>query len=108
MAMRYIYRWPEPEDFSLLKPLIPDLDSQLGKPADKLRRFIKVADPSSLVRYSNYTFLTRKKGNDWIWMCTSVELVAEDEAGLFVLTERHKIPRPSHLSHIPTSATTAH
>jgi len=101
MAMRYIYRRQKPEQWQDLQTLIPGLENQLGSAFENSRRFIKVSEPNQPLRYSQYTFLTRKAESGLSWICTSVELVAEDEAGLFALTEKHHIPRPSHLKHVP-------
>jgi len=98
MAMRYIFRRSTPENYADLRQQIPGLDAQLNTPAENLRRLIRV--PFNTMRYAQYTFLTKKKENSWVWICTSIELVAEDEKGLFALTDHFKIPRPSHLSHI--------
>lgn len=98
MAMRYIFRPPHPESHTDLKQQIPDIDKQLGTPAADLRRHFRV--PYNSMRYAQYTFFTRKKDAGWIWVCTSVELVAEDEKGLFALTDHFKIPHPSHLAHL--------
>lgn len=96
--MRYIIRREKPEDLSDIKPLIPDVDKQLGAAAENFRRFIRV--PFSTHRYAQYTFVTRKTGTNWVWLGTSIELVAEDEQGLFALTERYNVAKPEHLKHL--------
>ena len=101
MAMRYIYRRQKPEEWQDVRALIPDLDKQLGTALDNSKRFIKTSEPNRPLQYTQYTFLARKSASGPTWVCTSVELVAENEKGLFALTEKHKIPRPSHLAHLP-------
>lgn len=96
--MRYIFRRPKPEDIAELRPQIEGMDEKLGTPQEKARRFVKVA--YTPVRYAQYTFLTRKVGTEWVWVAPSVELVAENEAGLFALTEKFHLPKPSHLAHL--------
>lgn len=96
--MRYIIRRDKPEDLSDIKPLIPDVEKQLGAPAENYRRSIRV--PFSTQRYAQYTFVTRKTGASWVWLGTSIELVAEDERGLFALTNRYNVPKPEHLKHL--------
>lgn len=96
MAMRYIFRRPQPENFADLRKEVKDLDQQLGTPGEKFRRFVRVSFSPS--RYAQYTFLTRKVGADWQWIATSVELVAENEQGLFALTDKYQVPRPEHLA----------
>jgi hypothetical protein len=98
MAMRYIIRRSNPEDLISLKKDIPQLDSQLEKASDGLRRIIPVT-LGNLDRI-NYLFLTQKKGTDWIWTCPSAELVAENEQGLFSLMERLQVQPPAHLAHL--------
>ena len=98
MAMRYLIRRNKPEQVAELKKEIPDLEKQLGAPAADLRRYIRV--PFSTMRHAHYTFITKKSGEAWVWSCTSIELVAEDESGLFALTERYNVPKPSHLAHL--------
>lgn len=96
--MRYIFRRPKPEDLAEVKKQIPNLDGQLGQAAENYRRFLKV--PVSPLRYVQYTFVTRKQGTAWSWIAPSVELVAEDEKGLFALAEHCGIQKPSHLAHL--------
>ena len=98
MAMRYLIRRNKPEQIADLKKEIHDLDKQLGSPAADLRRYIRI--PFSPMRHAHFTFLTKKAGESWVWTCPSIELVAEDEAGLFTLTERYGVAKPSHLAHI--------
>ena len=96
--MRYMVRRPKPEDLSDIKPLIPDVEKQLGAPAENFRRFLRV--PFSPQRYAQYTFVTRKVGAGWVWLGTSIEFVAESEKGLFALTDHFKVERPDHLKHL--------
>lgn len=96
--MRYIFRPSQPEDFSDIKKLIPNLEQELGTPGENFRRFLRV--PFSPARYAQFAFLTRKAGANWQWIATSVELVAENEKGLFALTDQFKVPRPEHLAHL--------
>lgn len=96
--MRYIIRRSNPEDLTALKKDIPKLDSQLEKASDGLRRIIPIT-LNNLERM-NYLLLTQKKGSDWVWVCPSVELVAENEQGLFSLMERFSLQPPAHLAHL--------
>jgi len=96
--MRYIFRRPAPSDLNDLKSQINNLDTQLGRPGENFRREIRV--PFTPMRYAQFMFFTKKVGTDWVWVAPSVELVAEDEAGLFALTEKFHIPKPSHLAHL--------
>jgi hypothetical protein len=94
--MRYIIRRPKPEDLTEIKREVSDLDKQLYKPLENYRRAVEV-------RYSNlrtavYQFMTLNFGNDWVWVCPSVELVAENQEGLFALTDKFKAAHPSHLT----------
>lgn len=98
MAMRYIFRRPKPDELSDLKSQIGDLEQQLGQATDNARRLIKVRFSPS--RYAQYSFFTRKTGATWAWIAPSVELVAEDEKGLFALTEKFHLPKPAHLAHL--------
>lgn len=96
--MRYIIRRSNPEDLTTLKKDIPQWDSSLEKAADGLRRILPVT-LNNLDRI-NYLLLTQKKGADWIWVCPSVELIAENEKGLFNLMARFSIEPPAHLAHL--------
>lgn len=96
--MRYIIRRQNPEDLSALKKDFPNLDSELSKAADGLRRTLQLS-MSNLERVS-YQLMTKKKGSDWVWTCPSVELVAENEQGLFDLLKRFSLPAPAHLAHL--------
>ncbi len=98
MAMRYIVRRQRPEDLSEIKSQIPDLDQKLGKADKEMRRFIQF--PISSSRYLSYQFFARTAGAVSTWVCPSVELVAEDEKGLFALTDMLQIPAPDHLKHL--------
>jgi len=96
--MRYIIRRSNPEDLNSLKKDIPNLDSQLEKASDGLRRIVPVT--LSNLDSINYLLLTQKKGTDWVWTCPSVELVSENEQGLFGLMERLQVQPPAHLAHL--------
>lgn len=98
MAMRYILRRQRAEDLSEIKSQIPDLEQKLGKADKEMRRFIQF--PISATRYLTYQFFTRTAGAASSWVCPSVELVAEDEAGLFALTDMLQVPTPEHLKHL--------
>lgn len=98
MAMRYIIRRPKAEDLADIESEIPDLSTKLGTPAENLRTALPVA--FSALRTAQYLFQTRKVGTDWIWICPTIELVAEDEKGLFALTDKFKSPKPAHLAYL--------
>ncbi len=98
MAMRYIVRRQIPEDLSAIKSQIPDLEQKLGKADKEMRRFIQF--PISSSRYLSYQFFSRTTGTASVWVCPSVELVAEDEKGLFALTDLLQVPPPEHLKHL--------
>ena len=96
--MRYIYRRQKADDLVEIRAAVPNVETQLGKPGENFRHFIQLSVTE--LRYAQFTFLTRKSGADWRWVCPSVELVAEDEKGLFALADQFKIPRPAHLKHL--------
>lgn len=96
--MRYIIRRSNPEDLASLKGDVPELEKTLEKASDGLRRVIPVT--LSNLDKINYLLLTEKKGSDWVWTCPSVELVAENEQGLFKLMERLSVEPPAHLAHL--------
>ena len=95
MAMRYIIRRKNSEDFSEIRRDVSNLDSKLDKPGDGFKRSIEVS--FSPVRYAVYQFSTKKTGATWTWVCPCVELVAENEEGLFKLLEKFNVEKPSHL-----------
>lgn len=99
MAMRYIIRRQKAEEFADIKTRVPDLDARLGAPAENLRNAIQVT--FSPVRSAQYFFQTRKVGAGWVWTCPTIELVAENEKGLFALTKQFNVPKPAHLAHLP-------
>ena len=101
MAMRYVIRRSKVDEYAEIKREVSNLDDQLGHPAENMRRPIRVQ--FSPMRHVVYTFVSRKKGDAWIWVCPSLEMVAEDEAGLFALTEHFHVPKPTHLAHVPGS-----
>jgi len=95
MSMRYLIRRSKSADLEEIRKEISNLDSHLEKPAENLRRAVNI-DVSS-VRSIHYQFMTRKVGNDWQWICPSIELVAENENGILALTKRFGLPNPGHL-----------
>jgi hypothetical protein len=95
MAMRYIIRRTHTEDLTDIRREVPNLDSQLEKPGDGLRRFVEVS--YSPVRSAIYQFSTKKNGTSWTWVCPCIEVVAENEEGLFTLVEKFNVQKPSHL-----------
>jgi hypothetical protein len=95
MAMRYIIRRQNTEDLADIRREVSNLDSQLEKPGESLRRAVEVA--YSPVRSAVYQFSTKKVGTNWVWICPCIELVAENEEGLFNLLEKFKVEKPSHL-----------
>lgn len=103
MAMRYLVRRNNPDDFQDVKRDVPDLERQLGKVGSDFgtagahyRRDIEVRIASD--RYINYQFIARKQGAELTWTCPSIELVADEEQGLFALCDRVKAQRPLHLA----------
>lgn len=98
MAMRYIIRRSEPENFSSLSADLPDLEKQLEKPGDGMQKVFPVK--LNALERVNYLFVTKKKEAQWVWTCPSIELVADNEAGLFSLMERFSIAPPAHLAHL--------
>ncbi len=99
MSMRYIIRRPKAEDFSEIKTKVPDLDAQLGTAAADLRREVLITH--SAHRTSQYFFQTKKVGAAWVWTCPTLEVVAENEKGIFQMTKMYNVPKPSHLAHLP-------
>ncbi|NBX92666.1 MAG: hypothetical protein EBQ85_05465 [Proteobacteria bacterium] len=98
MAMRYIIRRSQPEDLSAIKKEFPQLDSELSKAGDGLRKTVAVS-VSNLERV-NYQFQTKKTGTEWVWICPTIELVADNEPALFALMERFSVAPPAHLAHL--------
>lgn len=98
MSMRYIARRAKPEDLSEIKAKLKDLDAKLPTPAENLRYFLDY--PISEKRYLQYAFLTRKEGTNWVWVCPSIEFVAEDEKAMLELTQAYGLPGPAHLKHL--------
>lgn len=96
--MRYIIRRTNPEDLTGLKKDIPQLDAQLEKAGDGLRRIIPVTITN--MDRINYLLVTKKSGSTWNWVCPSVELISESEQGLFKLMERFSMQPPAHLAHL--------
>lgn len=97
--MRYIVRRQEPEKFADIQSFIPNLNEQLGAAGENCRRFIRV--PFSSMRYAQYVFFTKKGAAGWTWVSPSLELVAENEKGLFELTRKFNLEKPAHLAHLP-------
>ncbi len=93
--MRYLIRRPDPTDLSEIKKRVSTLDSELGAPAENYRRTVSVE--FSPLRSAHYHLTTRKVGESWVWVCPGIELDAENEEGLFELTDQFGVPRPSHL-----------
>lgn len=104
MAMRYIIRRDNPENIAELKKEIPELDKKLDKASDGMKRSFQI--PVSNLERINYLFLTKKKGSDWIWICPSIELVAENETSLFALMKRFSLSAPAHLAHLENPQST--
>jgi len=96
--MRYIIRRSNPEDLTSLRKDLPQIEKSLEKASDGLRRIIPVALDN--LDKINYLFLTQKKGTDWVWTCPSIELVADNEQGLFKMMERLSVEPPAHLAHL--------
>lgn len=102
MAMRYLIRRSKSEDLSEIKRDIPDLDAKLGTVgsdygtagADYRREVELRLTPE---RHITYQFAPKKNGTNWVWTCPSIEIVAEDDAGLYALCDRLKAPHPTHL-----------
>ena len=95
MSMRYIIRRTKPDDLTDIRRDISNLDTQLNRPGENYRRFIEVN--FTPMRSAVYQFSTRKVNNAWSWVCPCIELVAENEEGMFSLTEKFKVAKPSHL-----------
>ena len=51
-------------------------------------------------RHFHLQFMTRKTETGWIWVCPSIEVVAEDEMGLIDLLKKFKAGTPAHLAHL--------
>lgn len=95
MAMRYIIRRKNSNDLSDIRREISNLDSQLNKAGDGLKRAVEVS--FSPLRSAVYQFSATKVGTNWEWVCPCIELVAENEEGLFTLLEKFNVEKPSHL-----------
>lgn len=95
MAMRYIIRRKNTEDLTDIRREVSNLDAQLEKPGDGFRRSIEVA--YSNLQSAVYQFFTKKVGTSWVWVCPCIEIVAENEEGLFKLLEKFNVEKPSHL-----------
>ncbi len=95
MAMRYIIRRKNSEDLTDIRREISNLDSLLAKAGDGLRRSVEVS--FSPLRSAVYQFSGKKVDALWIWSCPCIEIVAENEEGLFNLLEKFQVEKPSHL-----------
>jgi len=98
MSMRYIIKRTKADDLSEIKAKIPDIETQLGSAAENLRHSASISHSHS--QTSQYLFQTRKVTTGWVWVCPTIELVADDEKELFELTDLHGIAKPSHLAHL--------
>jgi len=102
MAVRYLIRRESPEDLGALHEALGDVAKQLGPAGMNLRRNIRVHyGPLSI---AVFTFMTRKKENDWIWVCPSVELAAENEVGLRELGSKYNVGNLPHLGNEPATS----
>ena len=93
MSMRYLIRRPNPEEISSIK--VSDLSAQLGTPAANMRRHIKVIQSASRSLY--YTFYSRKTDKGFVWVCPSLELVAESESDLREMAKEANVQSLPHL-----------
>lgn len=98
MAMRYIFRRPKSNELSEIYRQIPDLDKKLGSAVENAQRSVRF--DLSPQRSAQYMFLAHKTEKGWVWVCPSVELVAENEKDLLDLTDQFKVHRPAHLTHL--------
>lgn len=96
MAMRYIVRRSNSEELSDIKSKINDLMEKLGAPDVNMQRTVDLVLNGN--KSLHYSFFARKTVTGFIWVCPSIELVSENESGLFELTDFLKVPRPSHLT----------
>lgn len=95
MAMRYIIRRKNSSDLNEIRREVSDLDSRLSKAGDGLKRTVEIN--FSPLRSAVYQFSAKKEGTSWSWVCPCIELVAENEEGLFKLLEKYNVEKPSHL-----------
>ncbi len=96
--MRYLIRREQADSLSELETEVSGLKEKLGPAGADLRCDIPVV--ISEKRHLHLQFLTRKTATGWIWVCPSVEVVAEDERGLFELLKKFNAPKPAHLAHL--------
>lgn len=96
MSMRYLIRRQNPEKFDDIRAVVRDLDIQLGSPGENFQR--KVEQGFNPHRSAHYIFITRKVVSGWVWICSTIELVAENEKGLFALLDYFKTTKPIHLA----------
>jgi hypothetical protein len=95
MAMRYIIRRKNSEDLTDIRREVSNLDSQLNKAGDGLKRAVEVVFNNH--QSAVYQFSAKKAGTSWVWVCPCIEIVAENEEGLFKLLEKYNVEKPSHL-----------
>lgn len=95
MAIRYIFRRLDADKLDGIEGQIPDLKEQLGIAGEDLRRTVTYRFGAD--RSAQYHFAARKVADGWKWVCPTVELVADDEQGLFGLTDHFGVQRPSYL-----------
>lgn len=98
MSMRYLIRRQNPEKFDDIRAVVRDLDIQLGSPGENFQR--EVEQGFNTRRSAHYIFGTRKAASGWVWVCPTIELVAENEEGLFALLDYFKTTKPTHLAHL--------
>ncbi len=96
--MRYLIRREKAENLHELEAEVSGLQEKLGAPAADLRCDIPVVLTEK--RYFQLQFLTRKTATGWVWVCPSIELVAEDEKGLVALMAKFQLQKPEHLAHL--------
>ena len=96
--MRYLVRREKAENLTELESEVSGLTEKLGTAAADLRCDIPVILTEK--RSFRYQFMTRKVGAGWIWICPSIEIVAENESGLFELLKKFNLPKPAHLAHL--------
>lgn len=95
--MRYIIRRPRPENLDEIRNYVRNLDTALGPAAADLRREIPVAfSPTQRIVF---TLTTRKGGNEFQWVCHTIEVVAETEPEFLQLAQRLGVHELSHLAH---------
>ena len=96
--MRYLIRREKADSLVEMESEVSGLKEKLGTPAADLRCDIPVV--LSEKRHFHLQFMTRKTETGWIWVCPSIEVVAEDEMGLIDLLKKFKAGVPAHLAHL--------